>query len=59
MSKLVQIETITLSIFNYLLTRLNTLKLDYDRVWFKEIRDMLNRTDVVFTADNFAFECFF
>ncbi|MDR2777516.1 MAG: hypothetical protein LBB24_01960 [Rickettsiales bacterium] len=53
-----RIETITHSIFNYLLFRLNTLGLDSDRRNFGEIRHLLDE-ETIFSPDEFAKECFY
>ena len=55
MEKITEINAI---IFNYLLMTLEKLGLDSDRRGFNEIRCILNN-DILFTADDFAYECFY
>ena len=55
MEKITEINAV---VFNYLLITLKKLGLDADKRSFDEIRYMLNN-NVVFRADDFAYECFY
>lgn len=55
MEKITEINAV---VFNYLLITLKKLGLDADKRSFDEIRYMLNN-NVVFGADDFAYECFY